>query len=54
MLTKYDLWLAKYPEDRGHYEECCVMVNSHWESPRCNCKELADEWKGERENAELG
>ena len=29
--------------DGGHRDDCCTVVNSHWQSPRCNCSELDEE-----------
>ena len=42
VMSKYDLWLTTNPADVGHRDDCCVSINSHWESPRCNCEELEE------------
>ena len=45
MLSKYDDWKTANPDDEDHRDDCCAVVNSHWQSPRCNCSELDEEDK---------
>jgi hypothetical protein len=42
VMSKYDKWKTTNPDDVGHRDDCCVSINSHWESPRCNCEELEE------------
>lgn len=42
-IRGYDDWKTANPNDEDHRDDCCAVVNSHWQSPRCNCSELDEE-----------
>ena len=40
MLSAEDKWKTTNVNDVGHRQDCCSVVNAHWERPRCTCAEL--------------
>ena len=48
-MKNLDRFITTDTSATEHRDECCTVVNSHWEEPRCNCDELNEKDRQDRQ-----